>query len=240
MTTAARTIARRLTVFTLAFAALSAPASASMLFSYCSSGCSTTGGSYSSWQTGTGSSGLVFSGSPITFSAGGLASGIYTDGSGTGFTGYSNSSTATTDSLTLNGAALAQTTNGKYSGIQITLPSNTYAFAMILSTVSNFGDQAVEVNGLNLDAANFVVGVPSGGTQFFGFLSDTPITSIFVGNTDNFSGKLQINSFELGESGGGGSDTPETSSLVSIGTGLVFCGLLRRRGRIQKPNRFFA
>ncbi len=98
----------------------------------------------------------------------------------------------------------------------------------------------MELNDINLNNANFIVGVPSGGTQFFGFLSDTAITSIFIGNTDNFSGKLQINSFEWGESGGGGSDTPETSSLVSIGTGLVFCGLLRRRGRIQKPDRFLA
>ncbi len=233
MTIARLPIPKRLTIFVLALTALTVPASATIQFSYCSSGCSSSGGSYGAWDTATGSSGLVFSGSPITFSGAGLNSGIYTDGTGTVFTGYSNSSTTTTDSLTLNGATLAQTTNGHYSGIEITLPSNTYAFAMVLSTVSSFGDQAVELNDLLLNNANFTVAVASGGTQFFGFLSDTPITSLFVGNTDNLSGKLQINSFELGAP----APTPEVSSLVSIGTGLILCGYLGRRRRIQKPDR---
>lgn len=226
-------IPKRLTIFLTALAALSVPASATIQFSYCSSGCNSTGGDYSAWDTATGSSGLVFSDSPISFTAGGLSGGIYSDGTGVMFTGYSNSSTATTDSLTLNGTALAQTINGQYSGIEITLPSNTYAFAMILSTVSGYGDQAVELNDLNLNSANFTVAVPSGGSTFFGFLSDTPITSIFVGNTDNISGNLQINSFELGAP----APTPEISSLAFIGTGLLAIGLLRRRGLIQKPNR---
>jgi hypothetical protein len=185
-------------IFLLALAALSVPASATIQFSYCSSGCSSTGGSYGSWDTATGSAGLVFSGSPITFSAGGLSSGIYTDATGSVFTGYSNSTN--TDSLAVSGTALAQTVNGGNSGIEITLPANTYAFAMILTTVSGFGSPYVELNDRIVNNSNYSMVVPSGGTQeFFGILSDTAITSIFLGNisTDNLSGKVQIDSFEL-------------------------------------------
>ena len=241
MTIARLPILKRLTILMLALAALTVPASATIQFSYvASSGCSSTGGSYGAWDTATGSSGLVFSGSPITFSAGGLSSGIYTDvATGAVFTGYSNSSTTTTDSVTLNGATLAQTTNGHYSGIEITLPSNTYAFRD--DPLRRYRTSATRRCGVERDLllnnANFNVGVPwNGGTQFFGFLSNTPITSLFVGNTDNFSGSLQINSFELGAP----TPTPEVSSLVSIGTGLILFGYLLRRRRIEKPDRLIA
>jgi hypothetical protein len=235
MTIARLPIPKRLTILMLALTALTVPASATIQFSYCSSGCSSTGGSYSAWDTATGSAGLVFSGSPITFSAGGLSSGVYTDGTGTVFTGYSNATN--TDSLTLSGTALAQTTKGANSGIEITLPSGTYAFAMILTTVSGFGSPYVELNDRILSNSNYSMSIPSGGTQeFFGFLSDTAITSVYVGNLDNLSGNVQINSFELGAP----TPTPEVSSLVSIGTGLILCGFLLRRRRIQKPDRSLA
>jgi hypothetical protein len=240
MATAVLRIPRRLILLLLALAALAVPASATIQFSYCSSGCSdnTGTGTYGAWKTATGSTGLTFSVSPLTFFAGGLdVNGVFTDTTGTVFTGYSNSSTTTTNSLTLNGTALAQTTNGKFSGIEITLPSNTYAFAMIISTVTGFGSPFVELNDLNLNAANFSLTVPNGGpAQFFGFLSDTPITSLFIGNLDNLSGKVQINSFELGELSSDTSAVPEGSSLGLMGGGLLLLGLLRRRGRIQKPD----
>lgn len=234
MTIARFPILKRLTILLLALTALTVPASATIQFSYCSSGCSSTGGDYGSWATATGSAGLVFSGSPITFSAGGLSSGVYTDGTGTVFTGYSNATN--TDNLTLSGTALAQTVNGGNSGIEITLPSGTYAFAMILTTVSGFGSPYVELNDRIVNNSNYSMVVPSGGTQeFFGILSDTAITSLFLGNisTDNLSGKVQIDSFELGAP----APTPEVSSLVSLGTGLVLVGFLLRRRRIQKPDR---
>ena len=229
MTIAAHRIPKRLALFALALVGLAVPASATITFTYCSSGCSSTGGSFSSWQSATGSSGLVFSGAPITFSAGGLSSGVYTDGTGTGFTGYSNATN--TDNLTLSGTALAQTINGPNSGIQINLPTNTYAFAMIITTVSGFGSPFVELNDRILNNSNYSMVVPSGGTpEFFGFLSDTAISSLFIGNM-GAGGNVQINSFELG-SAGGGSSAPETSSVVLLGSGLMVLGFLRRRRRI--------
>ena len=238
MTIRALPIPKRLTLFLAALAALAAPASATIQFSYCSSGCSSTGGSYSAWDTATGSSGLVFSGSPITFSPGGLSSGIYTDGTGTVFTGYSNATTI--DSLTLSGAALTQTINGSNSGIQISLPSNTYAIAFWATTVSGHAYPMIELGDRNLNNANYQLIIPSSTSpQFFGILSDTPLTSLFIGDLGGSDGILQIQSLELGQNSSAA--TPEISSLAFIGTGLLLFGLLlRRRGLIQKPNRSLA
>jgi hypothetical protein len=231
----------KLTIFLLVLAALAAPAFAGIQYSYCNSGCSdnTGTGTYAAWQTAAGSAGLIFSTSPATFFAGGLdGNGIFTDASETLFAGYSNATNP--NGLTIAGNALAQTVTGTGSGIQITLPSNTYAIAFILSTVSGFGSPYIELNDRNLANSNYSVVISNSSTsEFFGILSDAPIASLFIGNIENFSGKVQINSFELGQLGGGdsgGSETPELSSLSLIGTGLVLVGFLRRRGRIQKPN----
>jgi hypothetical protein len=211
------------TLFILALAVLALPASATITYSYCSSGCSSTGGDYSSWQSATGSSGLSFSMSPLTFAPAGLdVNGVFTDSSGTIFTGYNG---ASTDALTLSGTSLAQTLGGTGTGVQISLPSNTYAIALMLTTVSGFGSPMIELNDRNLSASNYQIVIPSSTSpQFFGILSDTPINSIFVGNL-GLGGAVQINSFELGQS----SPTPEAPTLALIGSGLVGLALIRRR-----------
>jgi hypothetical protein len=213
-------------ILILALAALVSPVSATIQYSYCTSGCSSTGGDYSSWQTAPGSAGLTFSMSPLTFAPAGLSSGVFTDTTGAVFTGYSNSTT--TNALTLNGTALAQTTNGTNSGIDVALPANTYAVAFMLATVSGFGSQQVVLNGRDVFSTNYSITIPNATSpQFFGILSDTPITSIFVGNLGNLDGRVQINSFELGQS----APTPEGSSLLLIGSGLVLIAMMRRRRR---------
>ena len=167
-------------ILILALAMFSMPARATIQYSYCSSGCASTGGSFASWQTATGSAGLTFSMSPLTFAPGGLSGGIFTDTTGAVFTGYSNATTA--NSLTLNGTALAQTANGANSGIEVALPANTYAVAFMLVTVSGFGSQQIVLNGRDVFSTNYSISVPNASSpQFFGILSDTPIASIFVG-----------------------------------------------------------
>src|SRR5262249_35637918 len=144
-------------------------------------------------------------------------------------TGYSNATTS--NALTTSGTTLAQTVNGTGSGIQITVPANTYAVAFILTTVSGFGSPLIELGDRIVANANYQMSIPGGSALFFGILSDTPLTSLFVGNNSNLDGKVQINSFELGQ--GGGAQTPELSSLALIGTGLVSLGLLRRKRRLH-------
>jgi hypothetical protein len=227
MTTPARIILR-LTIFVLTLAALAAPVSATITYTSCSSGCGTSTGTYAIWQTAPGSAGLTFSMSPATFAAGNLSSGVYTDPSGTVLTGYNG---APTDNLTLSGTALAQTVSGTGSGIQFALPANTYALAFTITVVSGIGQPMVALNDRNLGGANYQIIIPnSSSPQFFGIISDAPITSIFVGNLSG-GGAPQINSFDLGQA----APTPEVSSVTLIGSGLVLLGLLRRR-RVHKPH----
>jgi hypothetical protein len=232
----ALTIPKRLTILMLALAALTVPAWASVQYSYCSSGCNITGGSYATWDTGPGSAGLTFSPSLTTFFAANLSSGVYTDPSGAVFTGYSGGSTTP---LQVSGSALAQTGAGSATwAMNIALPSNTYAFAMMLSS-SSFSNPWVELvsgiaNFTNGNANYNIVLGGSGATAFFGVTSDAPLTNIVVGNL-NSGNPFTIQSFELGQTAAL-ADAPEASTLVLIGGGLALFGFLRRRGGIQKPH----
>jgi hypothetical protein len=228
MTTLGLSIPKRLTIFMLALAALAAPASATVTYSYCTSGCNVNGsGDYTVWQTAPGSAGLTFSITPVTFATGGLSNGVFTDASGTVITDYNG---ATIDTgAGVNGSSLLQGANGAGTGFEITLPANTYGFAMNITSPNGL---TIATGGLGNHSAYgspYGITIPStGSVQFFGILSDTPIASLFIAST--YGGKLQINSFELGEA----APTPELSSLALIGSGLVLLAI-RRRG-IQKPD----
>ena len=216
-------------VLLVALAALARPAFATISYTSCSSGCGSSGGTYAVWQTASGSSGLAFSMSAATFAGANLLSGVYSDLTGAVLTGYNG---ANPDSLVLSGTALLQTVGGGGSGIEIVLPANTYAFAMSITTPagSGFTNPWVAVGDHNVGATNYNIIIPSGGNvQFFGIISDAPLTQVFVGNLTGGS-PLQINDFELG----GPAPTPEASSAALIGGGLVLVGVLRRR--IHKPD----
>lgn len=213
----------------VALAALARPVSATITYTSCSSGCGSSSGTYAVWQTASGSGGLTFSMSPSTFAGGNLVSGVYNDPTGTVLTGYNGAP----DNLVLSGTALLQTVGGGGSGIEIALPANTYAFAMQITTPAGsvFTNPWIAVGDHNVGGTNYNIIIPSGGNvQFFGIISDTPLTQLFAGALTGGS-PLQINSIELGEV----TPTPETSSAALIGTGLVLVGVLRRR-RIHKPD----
>jgi hypothetical protein len=229
--TQTRLYQKRLTLTLLALAALAAPASATIPYSYCSSGCNSSGGDYSSWQTSNGSNGLMFSGGPITFSPAGLSSGVYTDSTGAVFSAYNG---ATIDTLaSVSGGAFIQGVNGTGTGIEIDLPANTYAVSMFISSLTGGAYPYIGIGTHGSYNQTWGMTIPNGGpAQFFGIVSDTPISSLFISSAA-FSGKLEINGFELGEA----SPTPETSSLLLIGSGLMVLGIVRRRSRFQKPIR---
>jgi hypothetical protein len=215
-------------ILLVALAALARPVSATITYTSCSSGCSTSSGTYAVWQTASGSGGLTFSMSPATFAGGNLVSGVYSDPTGTVLTGYNGVNIDTL--MTAPGTSLIQSVGGGGSGIEINLPANTYAFAMHITTYANFGSPVVEIGDHILNNANFGIIIPSGGSvQFFAIISSTPLTQLFIGQPTS-GGRLQINDFELGEA----TPTPETSSAALIGGGLVLVGVLRRR--IHKPD----
>jgi hypothetical protein len=231
MTTLRRSIPK-LTILILALAGLAVPASATITYTSCSTGCSSSTGTYAAWQTASGSAGLTFSMTPATFAPGNLTSGVYTDPTGTVLTGYNGASIDTL--MSVSGSSLLQSVSGLGSGIQIQLPANTYALAFDVTTISGSGFTtfAEELGDHNVFSTNYNTNVPSGGSvQFFGIISSTPITELFVGPFSS-GGRLQINDFELGEFSPGAS-TPELPSVALIGGGLVLFGLLRRR--VHKP-----
>jgi hypothetical protein len=226
----ARTIPK-LTFLALLLAALAAPTYASIAYTSCSNGCASSSGTYSAWQSAPGSAGLTFSVSPDTFIAGpNLVGGVYTDPTGTIFTSYNGSNIDT--AMSVSGTSLLQGISGNGTGLEILLPANTYAVAFDITTLSGSGFTSlwVALGDHNLSGANYNVIVTSGGNvQFFGIVSTTPLTELFIGPM-SFGGRLQLNDFELGEQ----APTPELSSVTLMGSGLLLLGFLRRR--IHKPN----
>ena len=213
----------------VALAGFAVPAHATIAFVYCNdtSHCTSNSGmTFSTFGTAAGGLGDTMS-SPITFVSAGLSGtpAIYVDAStGTIFAGYSNATTQNSVQI-FGSTSLAQTINGANSGIQVTLPANTYAFAMFVSTVSSFGNPLVELGDRNVSNSNYGLAIPNNSTSvFFGIISSTPLSSLFIGNLGN-DGPVEINSFETG----GPAPTPEVSTFLSIGTGLVVMRFLRRR-----------
>jgi hypothetical protein len=233
MTLTVRTIPKM--ILLVALAALAPVASATITYTSCSSGCASASGTYAAWQTAPGSAGLTFSMLPATFAGANLVSGVYSDPTGAVFTDYNG---ANVDALmTVSGASLLQGVGGTSTGIEITLPASTYAFAMEITTPSGTGftNPWIAVGNHNVGGTNYNLIIPSGGNVlFFGIISDTPLTELFVGPLSGGS-PLQINDFELGES----ASTPEASSAALIGCGLVLLGALGRR-RIHKPDGAFS
>jgi hypothetical protein len=206
---------------TIAVATIAAPhASATVIYSVCTSGCVDTGGSYAATQAQPAAAGLSFPGSPISFTSANLNSGVYTDpATGVVFTAYNGASIDT--AATVNGTSLGQGASGSGSGIQIVLPANTYALALNLTA---FGGATL---GIAINDQNFTSMSTTGG--FLTLISDTPMSSVFIGPTG--AGSFQIDDFEPGDA-----ETPEISSLLMIATGLMSISIAPRLRRPQtKP-----
>lgn len=226
MTKFARIIPK-LTLLALLLAALAAPTYASIAYSSCSSGCGTSSGTYNTWQSAVGSAGLTFSPSPITFVGGSLTGGVYTDPSGTIITSYNGANIDTATSI--SGTSLVQSVGGLGTGLEILLPAFTYGVAFNITTApgSSFTNLGVGLGDHNVNSQGYSIFVTSAGNvQFFGIVSTTPISELFIGPPAN-GGRLQLNDFEIAQ-------TPEVSSVILMGSGLLLLGFMRRR--VHKPN----
>jgi hypothetical protein len=220
----------------VALAGLAAPAHASITYSSCNSGCSNsnTGVTFTTFGTTASGFGDTMS-SPITFVSGGLSGtpAIYVDGGTlTEFDGFNGT---TPNAVTVTGTTLAQTSGSGpgATSIQVKLPANTYAFAAFISVVSGGAGPYVELvnsaSNFNSGNANYSLSTSAGTGTFFGVVSDTPISSLFIGNVFSNSGAaVVIQSFETGGPAAPAS-TPEVSTFLLIGSGLVLMRFLRRR-----------
>ena len=134
MSTLRRTIPKLTTFCCGAGRACRARRHATITYVACSTGCGgNTSGTYAAWQTASGAAGLTFSMSPATFASANLASGVYTDPTGTVFTGFSGASIDIL--MSVSGSSLLEGNNGTGTGIEIMLPANTYAFGVNLHHV---------------------------------------------------------------------------------------------------------
>jgi hypothetical protein len=231
-----RMTTRDVLVSIVALAGLAAPAHATITYTYCDGGCTDNTGTktYTDWRLAPGATGLAFS-APITFLAGGLdVNGVYTDaGTGTIFTAYSGASVD--GQVAVLGTSLAQGNNGSNTGFEIKLPANTYAFSAFIgacfSGVCNnpgFALYAVGQGDHTSFGTNYGLTVLGGGaSQFFGIVSDVPLNYLFISSSANYP-KIGINSFEVGTAAADTS-TPEVSTFLLIGSGLVLMRFLRRR-----------
>jgi hypothetical protein len=112
---------------------------------------------------------------------------------------------------------------GNLETFTITLPANTYAFALDLISQNNLGTPFnLSVDGGSKTTANSV-SVP--GSVFFGFRSATPISSVSV-----FSGfqneQIELDNFEIGTAV---APVAESKTLLLVGSGLFMLLYVRRR-----------
>lgn len=227
----------RFTLSMLGLALAAIPASATISYTSCSSGCTSTSGSYATMPSQPGATGLAFS-SPITFVSAGLqATGIYIDtgagtgGTGTVFTNYYSSGSVDNGAQVISSSFVQNYASGTGTGIQITLPAGTYAFAMIVgacesTNCSGWYNSATAALGTQSShsGTSYTVSVgPS--AAFFGIVSNVPITSLFLTSGAN-SNDLSISSFEIGQELD--SPAPEAATFFTMGAGLIGLYFLRR------------
>lgn len=205
-------------------------ASASIIYSICTSGCTDSSGTYSSVQGQSAAAGLTFS-PTISFTAANLSNGVYIDPS-TNVTFNVSSNPGVPDiNASVIGTSLVQGASGTGSGIEIDLPANTFAISLnVIEAGGSFGNLLVNGQSFGFMSSGLV-----------SIVSDSALSSISLNPTGG--GKYTLSDFQTGtqstNSGGGGGDvgdTPEPSTIILIGTGLLIGGFARRRqGRFGTP-----
>jgi len=139
-------------------------------------------------------------------------------GTGTNFTGFNNALPST---LNVVGSQLQNTSSGAGSGIGILLPAGVFAFgAHVTQPVATMKFYCFEANPGDCDV-NFtlVSGIPA----FVGIISDVPLPALQLRDTGTAS-FLFVNDFILAE-------TPEASTFVMVGTGLILFAMPKRKKR---------
>ncbi|MEQ1887225.1 MAG: hypothetical protein ABL967_19335 [Bryobacteraceae bacterium] len=225
-------LSRVISISILGYFLAASPASATI--AYCNSGCSNSnsGMNYAAFESV--ASAFTFPAAPITFVSGGLnGSGVYLDTSGTSFASSLN---GVGEPLAVSGTALVQTAStspgqGPHS-IAISLPADTYAFAMYVTNASGGSSPNVDIIPVSVNSDYQLFTNSSNSAQFFGIISSTPIGNLYIGNVLG-GGPIQINSFMYGTQGAPAAETPEVSAFLLTGTGLLALRQISKRRKTQ-------
>lgn len=114
--------------------------------------------------------------------------------------------------------------------IRVTLPAGTTAFGMNLMTTGYEGEtfKITLSDGESFTAPTFTNQVPA----FFGLTASAPITYIDFTLTGAPAGSsMLMDNFEIGAVS---APTPESASLVLIGSGLIALTILKRRSKLGR------
>jgi hypothetical protein len=110
--------------------------------------------------------------------------------------------------------------------IEITLPPNVFAFGANITVPSGFGIFCGSVDTTDSGCSNQLIVTGSGDTKFFGVVSSTAISTIWIGTSAGASPGFVDFQYATGSEA---STVPEAKSILLLGAGLVLLGLLRRR-----------
>ncbi len=174
--------------------------------------------------------GLTLLDPSLTFSASDLAPGGLYDASGTGidFLGFNNYSINTpTDLLVVSGKLTATQAS---EVVTVAFPAaSIYAFGMYLTDTSGAGLWCIDLTHGTCDYG--VANSSPSDVQFFGIVSDTPITAPLYIRPSAFSPTLVLTKFEAFTKASITSSVPEARTMLLVGLGLVILPLARRRVR---------
>jgi hypothetical protein len=160
----------------------------------------------------------------MTFSAGDLASGGLYNASGTGinFLGFDTAfSFNSPEDLAVNAGKLTATASSEV--VEITFPAGgIYAFGIHITVTSGTGNWCIDLTqgGCGYSVFN---SSPSN-VQFFGIVSDAPITAPLYIHYAGGNPTIVFTDFEA-------YSTPEPQTVLLVGLGLVILGVARRKPR---------
>lgn len=171
--------------------------------------------------------GLTLLDPALTFSSTDLGSGGLFNASGTGidFLGY-NDLNASGINFTVSSGQLTATEGDQRVHVTFPVSPQIYAFAFHITFVSGSASYGNWCMGLTLGSCDYnVINSNASDVQFFGIVSDTPITSTLYIQAATQTPKIVFTNFEAFT----GAEAPEPHTMLLVGLGLILVPLLRRR-----------
>jgi len=140
-------------------------------------------------------------------------------GTGIDFRGFDDLSAPA--NFTVNSGKLTATQPDQRATINFPA-AGVYAFGVHLTLTSSFGTWCIE---LTVGTCNYsITNTSSSNVQFFGFVSDTPVSAPLYIIPSAFSPTMVLTSFEA-------YSTPEPRTMLLVGMGLIILFLARRKIR---------
>ena len=168
---------------------------------------------------------LIFSGTP---DPSGL---LNASGTGIDFLGFDDFSSLTPETFTVSSGNLIAAFPGDVT--EITLPAaGIYAFGIHITETSGSGNWCIDLTPTKACAYNVFSSGPTD-AEFFGFVSNTPISAPLYINFTGVNPKSEFTNFEAYNAAA--DPVPEPRTMLLVGLGLVILPLVSRKIHRQTP-----